>query len=270
MPPFVYIFLGALAVVSALGVVVQRNPVHSLLALIGTLLTVAILFIAEDAVVVGFLQIIVYAGAIMILFLFVIWLLNLQTEVGPTGHLALKFFGSIAAALLVTELFFILAPPHLQVKFTREPAGYGSLASLAGKLFTDYLGTAAGCGGRFGRARAQTAGHGQSACREECRAMIPLTYMMSLSAMIFAIGVAGVIIRRNILVMLMSIELMLNAVNLAFIAIGSRLGSMDGQVIVFFVMTVAAAEAAVGLGIIISIFRNRETVHADDLTLMRW
>jgi NADH-quinone oxidoreductase subunit J len=139
MPPFVYIFLGALAVVSALGVVVQRNPVHSLLALIGTLLTVAILFIAEDAVVVGFLQIIVYAGAIMILFLFVIWLLNLQAEVGPTGHLALKFFGSIAAALLVTELFFILAPPHLQVKFTREPAGYGSLASLAGKLFTDYL-----------------------------------------------------------------------------------------------------------------------------------
>jgi NADH-quinone oxidoreductase subunit K len=100
--------------------------------------------------------------------------------------------------------------------------------------------------------------------------MIPLTYMMSLSAIIFAIGVAGVIIRRNILVMFMSIELMLNAVNLAFIAIGARLGSMDGQVIVFFVMTVAAAEAAVGLGIIISIFRNRETVNADDLTLLRW
>jgi NADH-quinone oxidoreductase subunit J len=139
MPPFVYIFLGALAVVSALGVIIQRNPVHSLLALIGTLMTVAILFIAEDAVVVGFLQIIVYAGAIMILFLFVIWLLNLQTEVGPTGHLLLKFFGSIAAALFVTELFFILAPPHMQVKFTREPTGYGSLASLAGKLFTDYL-----------------------------------------------------------------------------------------------------------------------------------
>jgi NADH-quinone oxidoreductase subunit K len=100
--------------------------------------------------------------------------------------------------------------------------------------------------------------------------VIPLTYMMSLSAIIFVIGVTGVIIRRNILVMFMSIELMLNAVNLAFIAIGNRLGSMDGQVIVFFVMTVAAAESAVGLGIIISTFRNRETVHADDLTLMRW
>ena len=100
--------------------------------------------------------------------------------------------------------------------------------------------------------------------------MIPLTYMMSLSAIIFSIGVAGVIIRRNILVMFMSIELMLNAVNLAFISLGSRLGSMDGQVNVFFVMTVAAAEAAVGLGIILSSFRNRETVHADEMTLMRW
>jgi NADH-quinone oxidoreductase subunit J len=139
MPPFLYIFLAALAIVSALGVIIQRNPIHSLLALISTLLTIAILFIGEDAVVVGFLQIIVYAGAIMVLFLFVIWLLNLQVETGPTGHLALKAFGSLAAALLVTELFFLLAPPHLQVKFTREPVGYGSLASLAGKLFTDYL-----------------------------------------------------------------------------------------------------------------------------------
>ncbi len=100
--------------------------------------------------------------------------------------------------------------------------------------------------------------------------MIPLTWMLTLSALIFAIGVAGVIIRRNILVMFMSIELMLNAVNLAFIALGTRLGSMDGQAIVFFVMTVAAAEAAVGLAIIISIFRTRETVHADDLTMLRW
>ncbi len=100
--------------------------------------------------------------------------------------------------------------------------------------------------------------------------MIPLTWMLTLSSLIFAIGVAGVIIRRNILVMFMSIELMLNAVNLAFIALGTRLASMDGQAIVFFVMTVAAAEAAVGLAIIISIFRSRETVHADELTMLRW
>jgi NADH-quinone oxidoreductase subunit K len=100
--------------------------------------------------------------------------------------------------------------------------------------------------------------------------MIPFSWMMALSIAIFAIGVAGVIVRRNILVMFMSVELMLNAVNLAFVAISKQLGSMDGQVIVFFVMTVAAAEAAVGLGIIISIFRKRATIHADELTLMRW
>jgi NADH-quinone oxidoreductase subunit K len=98
----------------------------------------------------------------------------------------------------------------------------------------------------------------------------PIDYFMGLSAVIFAIGVAGMLVRRNVIVMFMSIELMLNAVNLAFVALGRRVGSMDGQVIVFFVMTVAAAEAAVGLAIIISIFRNRETVNADELNLMRW
>lgn len=100
--------------------------------------------------------------------------------------------------------------------------------------------------------------------------MIPSDYLMVLSAAIFVIGVAGVLTRRNIIVMFMSVELMLNAVNLSFITLARSFASMEGQVIVFFVMTVAAAEAAVGLGIIISIFRNRETVNADDLQLMRW
>lgn len=98
---------------------------------------------------------------------------------------------------------------------------------------------------------------------------VSYSWLMALSAAIFTIGVAGVLLRRNILVMFMSIELMLNAVNLAFVTMARRMGSMDGQVIVFFVMTVAAAEAAVGLAIIISIFRNRETVNADELNLMR-
>ncbi len=100
--------------------------------------------------------------------------------------------------------------------------------------------------------------------------MVPMSYFVGLSGVLFAIGVAGVLLRRNIIVIFMSIEIMLNAVNLAFVALGRRLGSMDGQVIVFFVMTVAAAEAAVGLAIIISVFRNRETVNADELNLMRW
>jgi len=100
--------------------------------------------------------------------------------------------------------------------------------------------------------------------------MTPISYYLALSAILFAVGVAGVLIRRNVIVMFLAIELMLNAVNLALVALGRRIGSMDGQVIVFFVMTVAAAEAAVGLAIIISMFRNRETVNADELNLLRW
>lgn len=88
--------------------------------------------------------------------------------------------------------------------------------------------------------------------------------------MVFAIGVAGVLIRRNLLVVLMSIELMLNAVNLSFIAFSRFLGSMDGQVVVFFVMAVAAAEAVIGLAIIISVYRHRQTLDPQEMQLLRW
>jgi NADH-quinone oxidoreductase subunit K len=100
--------------------------------------------------------------------------------------------------------------------------------------------------------------------------MVPASYFMALSAILFCIGVAGVLLRRNAIIIFMSIELMLNAVNLAFVSLSRAWGSVDGQAIVFFVMTVAAAESAVGLGIILTIFRNRETVNADEINLMRW
>ena len=100
--------------------------------------------------------------------------------------------------------------------------------------------------------------------------MAPLDWYIWLSAALFSIGVFGVLSRRNVIVIFMAIEIMLNAVNLAFVAIARHQGSMDGQVIVFFVMTVAAAEAAVGLAIIISRVRNRETTNADELASLRW
>ncbi len=99
---------------------------------------------------------------------------------------------------------------------------------------------------------------------------VPPVYYVALSAILFAIGVVGVLVRRNPLVIFMSIELMLNAANLAFVAFGRVHGSADGQVIVFFVMTVAAAEVAVGLAIIVAIFRARHRIDVDDLALMRW
>lgn len=100
--------------------------------------------------------------------------------------------------------------------------------------------------------------------------MVPLHYYLVLSALVFAIGVTGVIIRRNLIIILMSIELMLNAVNLTFIAFSRSLGSMEGQVIVFFVMTVAAAEAVVGLAIIISLFRHRQSLDPQEMQLLKW
>lgn len=100
--------------------------------------------------------------------------------------------------------------------------------------------------------------------------MVPTSFFVALSVVLFSIGTVGVLVRRNIIVIFMCIELMLNAANLAFVAFARQQGSMDGQVIVFFVMTVAAAEVAVGLAIIIALFRHRQTVNADDVRLLRW
>jgi len=99
---------------------------------------------------------------------------------------------------------------------------------------------------------------------------VPLEYYIILSAFLFVVGVIGVIVSRNLIVMFMAVEIMLNAANLALVAFSRHLQSMDGHVFVFLVMTVAAAEAAVGLAIIIAIFRNRESVNADVLNLMKW
>ena len=100
--------------------------------------------------------------------------------------------------------------------------------------------------------------------------MVPTPYYIALSAILFSIGIVGVLVRRNAIVIFLCIELMLNAANLAFVAFARQRASIDGQVIVFFVMTVAAAEAAVGLAIIIAVFRHRQTINPDDLKLLRW
>ena len=99
--------------------------------------------------------------------------------------------------------------------------------------------------------------------------MIPLSWYLALSAVLFTIGVVGVITKRNAISMFMCIELMLNAVNLTFVAFSSYFGDVTGQLFVFIVMTVAAAEAAVGLGIIIAIFRNRESLNVDDANILK-
>jgi NADH-quinone oxidoreductase subunit K len=100
--------------------------------------------------------------------------------------------------------------------------------------------------------------------------MIPLSYYLILSAAFFSIGIVGVLTRRNAIIIFMCIELMLNAVNLSFVAFASFFGDSSGQIFVFFVMAVAAAEAAVGLAIIIALFRNKLTINVDEVNILKW
>ncbi len=97
----------------------------------------------------------------------------------------------------------------------------------------------------------------------------PLHYSL-LSAALFMIGVIGVLVRRNIIIIFMSIELILNAVNINLVALAHRMGDLQGQVFAVFIIAVAAAEAAVGLGILLAFYRNKETVNIDEMTIMRW
>ena len=100
--------------------------------------------------------------------------------------------------------------------------------------------------------------------------MVTLNHYLILSGVLFAIGTVGVFLRRNLITILLSIEIMLNAVNLTFVATGRYVGTVDGQIITFFVMTVAAAEAAVGLALVIALFRHRETLSPDAFTSLKW
>jgi NADH-quinone oxidoreductase subunit K len=100
--------------------------------------------------------------------------------------------------------------------------------------------------------------------------MITTTHYMVLSAALFTLGVVGVLTRRNVIIVLMSIELMLNAVNINLIAFSHQLQNAIGQVFAVFIIVVAAAEAAVGLGIILAFYRNKETVNIDEMNLLRW
>ena len=99
--------------------------------------------------------------------------------------------------------------------------------------------------------------------------MIPTSYYLGLSAILFAIGVAGVLLRRNAIILFMAIELMLNSANLVFVAYSRQFGELDGQILVFFVMTVAAAEVAVRLALIVTIFRSKASIDVDDVSMLK-
>ncbi len=100
--------------------------------------------------------------------------------------------------------------------------------------------------------------------------MVPLSWYIVLGAVVFGVGILGFLIRRNTIIMLMSIELMLNGVNITLVAFHHYLQDMRGQVLVLFIITIAAAEVAIGLALVIALFKNRQTINMDDLDLLKW
>jgi NADH-quinone oxidoreductase subunit K len=100
--------------------------------------------------------------------------------------------------------------------------------------------------------------------------VIPLSWYVALGSAVFCIGILGFLIRRNVIIMLMSIELMLNGVNITLVAFNHYLQDMRGQILALFIITVAAAEVAVGLALIITLFKNKQTVNVDELDIMKW
>ena len=321
----VFLIAGALAIIGALGLIGFRNPVHSALSLVLSLFAVAILFLNQDAQFLAAVQVIVYAGAIVVLFLFVIMLLGVdQAEdlsVEPiTGQRPIAL--AIGAAVLVLSVLFISvaadggatgqesvtatkvdsittttqsATDALADDQTDGTEALPNIEQLGRSLFTDYvfafevtalLLTIAVVGavllarkpkGELAPMPEIPVPVYQRRCvftrrdrRDGGRLMeLTSTWYLVLAAILFALGATGLLVRRNPLIMFMCVELMLNAVNLTFVTFGNDLNDLGGEISVFFVLVVAAAEVVVGLAIIVAIMRRRNEATADDLSVLR-
>jgi NADH-quinone oxidoreductase subunit J len=222
-----FIFFGGLCVAGALNLLLQRHPINSALSLIVVMSSLAVLYLLLGAEFLAAAQVIVYSGAIMVLFTFVIMLLNAGKEERTHGSRAAYMVGIPGVAVLVSLLAFIFLSARSHLAQARLGEYVVSTSDLSKVLFRDLL--------------------------------LPF----------FSIGVGAFLIKRNIITVFMSIELMLNAVNLSFVAFAYQWHRVQGQIFVFFVMVVAAAEAVVGLAIIIAIFRSRSTLNVDQVNLMK-
>lgn len=260
-----------LLLLSGVLVVTLRNAIHAALALILNFLVLAGVYVALDARFLGFIQVIVYAGAIVVLFLFVIMLLfAAQGEIGFDPLVRSRPL----AALLALGVAGILAAGlwGLDLAFTQDLKG-GLPQALGPLLYGDWLFVLLAVGFLLMAATVVAvalvepgkASRGQGG--GEAGGGGAVSYLLT-SALLFALGVYGVLTRRTAILVFLSIELMLNAANLSLVGFARAYG-LDGQVAALMVIAVAAAEVAVGLGLIVAIFRHRESTAVDDLSELR-
>ena len=235
--------------------------------LVLTIASLAGLFVLLHAFFLAAVQVLVYAGAVMVLFLFVIMLLDLKSE----ERQKLKL-GTVIAGLVATGAILFL---FLRTRFPSGPRWWrrprpiwkGRRPRWASCCFVTIC-----CPLRSSPCLLLV---GDDRCDPaeqkgfEVSMNVGLEHYLVVSVVLFCLGLLGVIVRRNLLVMYMGLELMLNAANLALVAFSRFNNNLDGQVFVFFIITVAAAEVSVGLALIVALYRKRQTAHVEDLTLMK-
>ena len=296
----VFYVLGAVLVASAVAVITARNPVHSALFLVLAFFTSAGIWLLLEAEFLAIVLVLVYVGAVMVLFLFVVMMLDVNLAPLREGFIRYLPVGAAVAAVVVVEIALVIGasgfdlgsmpPPPPPRSRVQQYQGAGGAALHGVRLpLRDRGGDPARRHRRGHRAdhaapeRGQDPGpspagpgaaRGPRAPRADAdretraglRSMIPLSHFIILGAILFCISMAGIFLnRKNVIVLLMSIELMLLSVNLNFVAFSRFLDDTAGQVFVFFILTVAAAEAAIGLAILVVLFRNRGTINVADL-----
>ena len=262
MDVFLFLIFAAIAVVCGYQCGGADASDFERLSLIGVMGSLAVLYLLLGAEFIAAAQVIVYAGAIMVLFVFVIMLLNAGAEAAKAGRCWRRCWGFRCCSAFLGLMAYFVQRTCCPVRRMCDFGGFqhGTAQDVGRALFTNYLLPfevvfGADPDRHSRRDRAGAKGDGVT-----CPAGVPLSWYLILSAILFTLGIAGFMFRRNIITVFMSIELMLNAVNLSFITFSYQLKQVNGHIFSFFVMVVAAAEAAVGLAIILTVFKNRSTL----------
>ena len=298
-----YIF-AALAVAAGVLVVSSRNPVHSVLFLILAFFNAAGLFVLIGAEFLAMILVIVYVGAVAVLFLFVVMMLDIDFAQLRSGFVRYLPIGALVGFILLAELVFVIGSwvvaPGVPSRGSLATGGVPltNTRALGDILYTRYLfafqarrADPARRDGRGDRAdlapsRRCAAAVDPGATRPHPRPVrrsrqgsgrqrkpivaIGLAHYLTVAAILFTLGIFGIFLnRKNVIIMLMSIELMLLAVSINFVAFSVFLGNLVGQAFAMFVLTVAAAEAAIGLAILVVYFRNRGTIEVEDINMMK-
>ena len=304
---FFYLFAGV-CVASAFMVIAAKNPVHSVLFLILAFVNASGLFILLGAEFLAMILVIVYVGAVLVLFLFVVMMLDVDFAELRQGFLQYLPIGALLGIILLTELVlvvgaWVIGPDVEQAIATPIPpiasdAQYRSARARALHPLCLFLpGRGRRAAGRHDRRdRADAAAQAERQAPEHRRSgrahqgdrdrdrqgaagpgtgeqvamTIGLGHYLTVAAILFTIGIFGIFLnRKNVIVILMSIELILLAVNINLVAFSAFLGDLVGQVFALLVLTVAAAEAAIGLAILVAYYRNRGSIAVEDINLMK-